>query len=79
VLGDDGRKVPVLVKNAAMSGDRQRFNLAHELGHLVIRQKQTKEDEEIAHRFAAAFLVPDEAAVDSFSSLKYFGGIYGYL
>ena len=62
VLGDDGRKVPVLVTNAAMSGDRQRFNLAHELGHLVIKQKQTKEDEEIAHRFAAAFLVPDEAA-----------------
>ena len=62
ILGDDGRKVPVLVTNAAMSGDRQRFNLAHELGHLVIKQKQTKEDEEIAHRFAAAFLVPDEAA-----------------
>ncbi len=62
VLGDDGRKVPVLVTNAAMPGDRQRFNLAHELGHLVIKQKQTKEDEEIAHRFAAAFLVPDEAA-----------------
>lgn len=62
VLGDDRRKVPVLVTNAAMPGDRQRFNLAHELGHLVIKQKQTKEDEEIAHRFAAAFLVPDEAA-----------------
>lgn len=62
VLGDDERKVPVLVTNAAMSGDRQRFNLAHELGHLVVKQKQTKEDEEIAHRFAAAFLVPDVAA-----------------
>jgi Zn-dependent peptidase ImmA (M78 family) len=62
VHGDDGRKFPVLVTNAAMSGDRQRFNLAHELGHLVIKQKQTKEDEEIAHRFAASFLAPDEAA-----------------
>lgn len=62
VLSDDVRKIPVLVTNAAMSGDRQRFNLAHELGHLAIKQKQTKEDEDIAHRFAAAFLVPDEAA-----------------
>lgn len=62
VLGDDERTIPVLVTNAAMSGDRQRFNLAHELGHLAIKQKQTKEDEDIAHRFAAAFLVPDEAA-----------------
>jgi len=62
VLGDGERKVPVLVTNAAMSGDRQRFNLAHELGHLVIKQKSTKEDEDTAHRFAAALLVPDEAA-----------------
>lgn len=62
LLGDDARKLPVLVTNAAMPGDRQRFSLAHELGHLVIKQQQTKEDEEIAHRFAAAFLVPDEAA-----------------
>ncbi|MEW6354234.1 MAG: XRE family transcriptional regulator [Pseudomonadota bacterium] len=60
---DGGRdKIPVLVTNAGMSGDRQRFNLAHELGHLVIKQGSTKEDEDIAHRFAAAFLVPDEAA-----------------
>ena len=62
ILGDGERKIPVLVTNAAMTGDRQRFNLAHELGHLAIKQKQTKEDEDIAHRFAAAFLVPDEVA-----------------
>ena len=62
VIGDDEQKIPVLVTNAAMPGDRQRFNLAHELGHLAIKQKKTKEDEDIAHRFAAAFLVPDEVA-----------------
>ena len=60
VIGNNEQKIPVLVTNAAMPGDRQRFNLAHELGHLVIKQKKTKEDEDIAHRFAAAFLVPDE-------------------
>ena len=61
VLGDGERKVPVLVTNAGMSGDRQRFNLAHELGHLIIKQRSAKEDEDTAHRFAAALLVPDEA------------------
>ncbi len=62
IVNDEEHQVPVLVTNAAMLGDRQRFNLAHELGHLVIRQRSNQEDEEIAHRFAAAFLVPDEAA-----------------
>ena len=62
VHGDEGRMVPVLVTNAGMSGDRQRFNLAHELGHLIIKQRSAKEDEDTAHRFAAALLVPDEAA-----------------
>ena len=42
VLGDGERKVPVLVTNAGMSGDRQRFNLAHELGHLIIKQRSAK-------------------------------------
>lgn len=62
VYGDDERKVPVVVTNAGMSGDRQGFNLAHELGHLVIKSKTAKEEEDTAHRFAAAFLVPDEVA-----------------
>jgi Zn-dependent peptidase ImmA (M78 family)/DNA-binding XRE family transcriptional regulator len=62
VRDGDEQKIPVLVTNAGMPGDRQRFNLAHELGHLVIKPKQTKEDEDTAHRFAAAFLVPDDAA-----------------
>ncbi len=62
VHGDDERKVPVVVTNTGMSGDRQRFNLAHELAHLVIKSKTAKEEEDTAHRFAAAFLVPDEVA-----------------
>lgn len=42
------------------SGDRQRFTLAHEIGHLVLHTRRTfvatPEDE--ANRFASAFLVP---------------------
>jgi Zn-dependent peptidase ImmA (M78 family) len=43
-----------------MPGDRQRFSIAHELGHLMLRPKGL-DDEKAAHRFAAAFLVPEAA------------------
>lgn len=55
---------PVTVINANRSADRRRFNLAHEIGHLVMDTSQCGEDEEaLAHRFAAAFLVPAEHAI----------------
>jgi Zn-dependent peptidase ImmA (M78 family)/DNA-binding XRE family transcriptional regulator len=44
-------------------GDRQRFSLAHELGHFVLDDDSSAVGREaVAHRFAAAFLVPAEAA-----------------
>lgn len=51
---------PVLVTKANLSGDRQRFNLAHELGHLVLRISPDLDEEKCAHRFAASFLIPAE-------------------
>jgi len=43
-------------------GDRERFSLAHELGHIVLDyDSDVEECEAAAHRFAAAFLVPAEA------------------
>ena len=54
---------PVAVINANRSADRKRFNLAHEIGHLVMDTSNAKENEEsLAHRFAAALLVPAEHA-----------------
>jgi Zn-dependent peptidase ImmA (M78 family)/DNA-binding XRE family transcriptional regulator len=52
--------VPVVVVNGAWPGDRQRFTMAHELGHLVLAGRLgTGIDEETAcNRFAGAFLVP---------------------
>jgi Zn-dependent peptidase ImmA (M78 family)/DNA-binding XRE family transcriptional regulator len=41
--------------------DRQRFNLAHELGHLVLDVLKTVDEEKAAHRFGAALLAPVEA------------------
>lgn len=53
--------VPVTVVNTAVDVDRRRFNLAHELGHLLM-QVPDELSEKTAHRFAAAFLVPAEVA-----------------
>lgn len=54
---------PVTVINANRSADRKRFNLAHEIGHLVMDTTNASvDDESLAHRFAAALLVPAEHA-----------------
>ncbi len=54
---------PVIAVNNDMPGDRQRFNLAHELGHLLLRIEGDIDEEKAANRFAGAFLVPKEMAV----------------
>lgn len=45
-------------------GDRQRFTLAHELGHLVLhsRRRTVADPETEAHRFAGALLLPRSRA-----------------
>lgn len=53
---DDG--IPVIVTKPRLPGDRQRMNLAHELGHFVLNT----DEEKAAFRFAGAFLVPAEMA-----------------
>ncbi len=56
---------PVVVLGADKGQrDRSRFDAAHELGHLVLHRPEhagTKESENQAHRFAAAFLMPADA------------------
>lgn len=52
--------IPVVVVKAGVPGDRQRSNLAHELGHLVMRPDATVDAEKAAKRFSGAFLVPEE-------------------
>ncbi|MEA5079545.1 MAG: XRE family transcriptional regulator [Anaerolineaceae bacterium] len=49
---------PVMVTKSNIPGDRQRFNLAHELGHLVLKVQEGLDEEKCAHRFAASFLIP---------------------
>lgn len=54
---------PVVVVGKSWDGDRQRFTLAHELGHLVLREllDKTLDEEQACHRFAGAFLVPKDS------------------
>ncbi|MBO2459862.1 helix-turn-helix domain-containing protein [Actinomadura violacea] len=51
------------------SGDRDRFTLAHELGHLVLHtfRPRCADPEREAHQFAGAFLLPYQRAVEEFA------------
>jgi Zn-dependent peptidase ImmA (M78 family)/transcriptional regulator with XRE-family HTH domain len=55
--------MPLVVVGKRWPGDRQRFTLAHELGHLMLKDRLApKLDEEKAcNRFAGAFLLPEPA------------------
>lgn len=47
-----------VVSRVGVPGDRQRLNLAHELGHLVLKIPPLADQEKLAFRFGAAFLAP---------------------
>jgi Zn-dependent peptidase ImmA (M78 family)/DNA-binding XRE family transcriptional regulator len=53
--------IPVIVLRNDMPGDRQRFCLAHELGHLLLEPAQHIDEEKAARRFAGALLAPRSA------------------
>lgn len=60
---------PYIFLNTSKTGERQRFDAAHELGHLVLHSEvnmdpsTSKERESEANRFAAAFLMPKSAVL----------------
>jgi len=61
--GGDGA-TPVLVVAATAAGDRRRFSVAHELGHLVLHQMPHGSPHELerqADAFAEVFLLPEAA------------------
>lgn len=55
--------IPVIAFRQGVPGDRQRFSMAHELGHIVLEPSEL-DGEDAANRFAGAFLVPQEKVVD---------------
>lgn len=59
-----GNSRPVIAFSAGKTGDRLRFSMAHELGHLVLHQRvqgSVTQLEEEADRFAGEFLMPEAA------------------
>ncbi|MGP5326794.1 helix-turn-helix domain-containing protein [Vreelandella titanicae] len=63
-LGVDGLTLrppglpPCIFLNSAMPGDRQRFTLAHELGHTVMHNVPNPDMEDQANTFASELLMP---------------------
>lgn len=51
---------PMVFLNADLPGDRWRFTLAHELGHLVMHTVPHESMEDEADEFAGEFLTPEE-------------------
>ena len=50
--------IPIIISKKGCFGDRQRSNLAHELGHLLMNTEDDFDEEKAAKRFSACFLVP---------------------
>ena len=62
---------PVLFVNENFPGDRLRFNLAHEVGHLIMHTSPSPNQEEEADRFSAEFLMPAEEIRPYLSKLTF--------
>ncbi len=71
VWADTEPRTPVIVMTTARPGDRQRWNAAHELGHLVMHISYSGSHDELerdANRFAAEFLLPEDVIRPCLSS-----------
>ncbi|MGQ4374791.1 ImmA/IrrE family metallo-endopeptidase [Streptomyces sp. SAS_267] len=65
----DGRQMPLILVNDRAPGDRCRFSVAHELGHLVMHTEPgtAGEQEKQADAFASEFLMPAADIRQSFA------------
>ena len=66
-----GDMPPLMYYNQNLLGDRQRFTLAHELGHMVMHSVVPNADmEDQADRFAAEFLMPAREIASQLNNLN---------
>lgn len=67
-LSEIVNNIPVIVLlDGIKDGARQRFTIAHELGHLLLNINDKDVDEEkLCNRFASALLMPREAVINEF-------------
>jgi Zn-dependent peptidase ImmA (M78 family) len=67
-----GDKTPFMFLNTLKSSEHSRFDVAHELGHLVLHRRtglHGKEAEHEANRFASAFLMPRSGVLSHATAL----------
>lgn len=71
-LSEIVNNIPIIVLlKYKEDGARQRFTIAHELGHLILKINNKELDEEKAcNRFAGALLMPKEAVINEFGKLR---------
>lgn len=67
----DQSALPVIVVNANEPGERQRFTMAHELGHLYLHVLKPLDLEPACHRFAGAFLVPRSTLIREVGAFRH--------
>lgn len=65
-------EMPVIAIGSEWPGDRQRFTLAHELGHLLLHDRVAEglNEEKACDRFAGAFLVPGPVVVEALDAKR---------
>lgn len=63
--------IPIIVLlEDKIDGARQRFTLAHELGHLLLDVNSNLDEDKICDRFASALLMPKEAVINEFGNYR---------
>ncbi len=67
---DTQLKAAAVVSKNHIPGERQRLNLAHELGHIVLDIAHNLDEERVAFRFGGAFLAPKETVLKAVGSRR---------
>lgn len=62
---------PLFFVNESAPGDRLRFTLAHEIGHIIMHTFHSEDQEREADRFAAEFLMPEKEIKSDLHSLTF--------
>ena len=69
--GEDHKvRAAAVASRRGIPGERQRLNLVHELGHLVLKVASTVDEECAAFRFGAAFLAPSNVMYVEFGKKR---------
>lgn len=62
---------PLFFVNKSATGERLRFTLAHEIGHIIMHTFHSDDQEREADRFAAEFLMPEKEIKSDLRSLSF--------